>query len=45
MIVKTRKVSNSQMYNLNLENPLIQKLMEIDRGLMIKSVQEVKVPI
>ncbi len=45
MIVKTRKVGNSQMYKLNLENPLIQKLMEIDRGLMMKSSQKVKVPI
>jgi len=45
MIVKTRKVGNSQMYKLNLENPLIQKLMEIDRGLMMKSAQKVKVPI
>lgn len=45
IIKKTRKVGNSEMYQLNRENMIVQKLMEIDKNLMIESVQEVKVPV
>ena len=45
IIKKTRKVGNSEMYKLNLENPLVQKLMEIDKNLMIEASQEVKIPV
>jgi len=45
IIAKTRKVGNSEMYKLNVENQLVQKLMEIDKSLMIQSAQKVKIPV
>jgi DNA-binding transcriptional ArsR family regulator len=38
IIVRTRKVGKSQMYKINLENPIVQKLMEIDKRLMLESI-------
>lgn len=45
IIKKTRKVGNSEMYKLNTESMVVQKLMEIDKNLMIKSAQRVRVPV
>ncbi len=45
IIIKTRKIGNSEMYKLNLENPLVQKLMEIDKNLMIESAQKIRIPV
>ena len=41
IIVKTRKVGKSKMYKLNLENPIAQKLIEIDKKLMLGSIKDV----
>ena len=40
MIVPTRKIGNSQMYMLNKKSPIVQKLMEIDKKLMLRSMAE-----
>ena len=48
IIVKTRKIGKSYLYRINLENPVIQKLMELDKKLMansIEQIQEEKIPI
>lgn len=42
LVVKTRKVGKSQMYKINLENPIIKKIMEIDMRLMIDSIKSVE---
>jgi AraC-like DNA-binding protein len=44
LVVKTRKVGKSQMYKINLENPVIKKIMEIDMGLMLDSIKSVEAP-
>jgi DNA-binding transcriptional regulator YhcF (GntR family) len=44
LIVKTRKVGKSQMYKINLENPIVKKIMEIDSKLMLESIKSVEVP-
>ncbi len=41
----TRKVGNSQMYQLNKENPFVKSLMEIDKKLMLKSIKETETEI
>jgi len=33
MVKRTRKVGKSEMYHINRENPIVQKLFEIDRWL------------
>lgn len=38
VVVRTRKVGKSEMYKLNLENPIVQKLVEIDKRLMLESI-------
>ena len=45
IITKTRKVGNSYMYKLNTENPIVQKLMDIDRNLMTESAQKIQFPV
>lgn len=40
IIVPTRKIGNSQMYILNKKSPVVQKLMEIDKKLMLESIAE-----
>lgn len=42
IVVKTRKVGKSQMYKLNIENPIVQNLLALDKKLMIESIEEVK---
>jgi predicted transcriptional regulator len=32
-VVKTRKLGNSELYKINKENPVMQKLIELDRFL------------
>lgn len=44
LVVKTRKVGKSQMYKINLENPVIKKIMELDMGLMLDSIKSVEAP-
>jgi len=38
IVIKTRKVGKSDMYKINLENPIVQKLMDIDKRLMLESI-------
>ena len=38
LVIKTRKVGKSQMYKINLENPVVKKIMEIDMRLMLESI-------
>jgi len=40
IIIRTRKVGKSEMYKLNLENPIIQKLIEIDKKLILGSIKD-----
>lgn len=43
LIIKTRKVGKSQMYKINLGNPVVKKIMEIDVGLMMESMKSVEI--
>lgn len=38
IIVKTRKVGKSDYYKLNLENPFVKRLIQLDWGLVEKEV-------
>jgi len=38
IIIRTRKVGKSDMYKINLENPTVKKLIEMDKGLMLGSI-------
>ena len=38
IIIRTRKVGKSDMYKINLENPIVKKLIEMDKGLMLGSI-------
>lgn len=40
IIKETRKVGNSQMYQLNKENHIVKMLLEIDKKLMLESIKE-----
>ncbi|MEA3342914.1 MAG: hypothetical protein U9Q92_02010 [archaeon] len=42
IVVKTRKVGKSDMFRLNEENSIVQKLVEIDKRLMLDSMKEIK---
>jgi predicted transcriptional regulator len=44
LVIKIRKVGKSQMYKINLENPIVRKIMEIDAKLMVESVKAVETP-
>jgi len=41
IVIKTRKVGKSDMFKLNLENPIVQKLIEIDKKLMLDSIDRI----
>lgn len=38
IIKKTRIVGNSQMYQLNKENPIVKMLLEMDKKFMLESI-------
>jgi len=38
LVIRTRKVGKSDMYKINLENPIVKKLIEMDKGLMLGSI-------
>jgi len=42
IIKKTRKVGNSQMYQLNKEDPIVKMLLEIDKKLMLESINDIE---
>ena len=42
IISETRRVGNSQMYQLNKKNPTVKILMEIDKKLMLESIDELE---
>lgn len=42
IVVRTRKIGKSYLFKINLENPVIQKLIELDKKLMLESIERVK---
>ena len=44
LVIRTRKVGKSQMYKINLENPIVKKIMEIDSRLLLESIKSVEIP-
>jgi len=42
IVVKTRKIGKSYLFRINLENPVVQKLIEVDEKLMLDSIGQVK---
>lgn len=42
IVVRTRKIGKSEMFKLNTENPVVQKLIEFDKKLMISSIEDLK---
>lgn len=42
IVIPTRKIGKSQLFKLNLENPIVQKLIEMDKKLMIESIESIK---
>lgn len=42
IVIKTRKIGKSEMYKLNTENPVVQKLIELDKRLMLASIDTIK---
>jgi hypothetical protein len=42
IIVKTRKVGKSDMYKLNIKNPIVQNLIEMDKKLILGSIKDVE---
>ncbi|MFH1587901.1 MAG: hypothetical protein ABIA76_01015 [Candidatus Diapherotrites archaeon] len=42
IIVFTRKSGKADMYKLNMENPAVQKLIELDNNLMKKSMEKIE---
>jgi len=42
IIKKTRKIGNSQMYQLNKEDPIVKMLLEIDKKLMLESINDIE---
>lgn len=42
IVAHTRKVGRAEMFKLNLENPAVQKLVELDSRLMKKSLSEIE---
>jgi predicted transcriptional regulator len=43
LVIKTRKVGKSEMFMINKENPIVQKLFEINKALMLGVIKEEKV--
>jgi DNA-binding transcriptional regulator YhcF (GntR family) len=42
IIVKTRKVGKSIMYKLNEKNPIVKELIELNKVLMLQSMEEIE---
>ena len=42
IVVSTRKIGKSYLFKINLESPVVQKLMELDKKLMMESIEQVK---
>jgi len=42
VVTKTRKIGKSYLFKINLENPVVQKLMELDKKLMMESIGQVR---
>ncbi len=40
IVKSSRKVGNSQMYQLNKGSPVVKKMLEIDKKLMLSSIAE-----
>lgn len=45
IVKKSRKVGKSEMFKLNRESPIVQKLIEFERGLSEKEIEDKKVPV
>jgi len=44
ILIKTRTIGRAEMYKLNLENPIVQKLIELDKDFSKHYAGHVKVP-
>jgi len=42
VVVPTRKIGKSQLYKLNTENPVVQKLIELDKKLTLLALEEIE---
>ena len=42
VVVPTRKIGKSQLYTLNMKNPAVQKLIELDKKLTLLALEEIK---
>ncbi len=40
IVKKTRKVGKSQLYQLNKDSPIVEKILEIDKKLMLESIDK-----
>jgi len=41
IVIKSRKIGKSYLFKINLKNSIVQKLMELDKKLMMESIEEV----
>jgi hypothetical protein len=42
IIIRTRKVGKSIMYKLNEKNPIVRELIELNKLLMLQSMEEIE---
>ncbi len=45
IIKRTRRVGRSEMYQLNKENPIAMMLIEMDKKIILKSIEGIKIPV
>lgn len=43
LVIKTRKVRGVQMYKINLDSPIVKRLMELETKISLKYSEEAKV--
>lgn len=41
-VVQTRKIGNARLYKLNVQNPVVQKLLELNKELGMRAMQEME---
>jgi|SRR3989344_6325185 len=39
-VIQTRKIGNARLYKLNEQNPVVQKLIELNKELGMRAIQE-----
>lgn len=48
LVVKSRKINRTQLYKVNLESPVVKRIMEIEMNVSLSEIQDqvpVKVPV